>query len=224
MIRSPVGNRFLPLGLLFLSCVCGTARLHAADLCDPNRPFCGRITIIIVAAGEFENYHGIKGVDSDLTSSSSSYAYADFHMFRRHEGAPAYLIVVTSDPKLAARLEHLPKKIKAEAGFLGTVPASQDAIQDLLSDDPSVSLLQKAVNNFSNNPRCQSLMESQRVDSVLPLLKTEIVIEGHNGLSGVPLWSNKSETGTATAWAEKADPSMLDKNLSQSFALSWETV
>ena len=190
------------------------ARLHAADPCDPNRKFCGRLLIIVVSAGEAGTYRGgIKGLDDGLTDPASAYAYTSFHMFRRHEGLPGYSIVVTSDPKLATLLEQLPAKVKTDAGFLGTVPASLDAFQDLLSDNVDVSLLAKAIKNFSKESSCQSLIKSHGFDSVLPLLKTEIVIEGHNAETGVALWSSKSETGTQAEWLRKTDPSTLGKDL-----------
>ncbi len=196
-------------------CLIILAPLRAADLCDPNRPFCGRITVIIVGAGEKGDYYGgIEAVDDDLPDPASAYAYADFHMFRRHEGAAAYMIVMTSQPKLRARLEGLSAKIKTDAGFLGVAPASVDAFQDLVSDDANVSLLARAISNFSNNLRCQRMIKAQGLDSVLPLLKTGIVVEGQNiNGGGIALWSNKSETGALAEWEKKAEPPILDEGI-----------
>jgi hypothetical protein len=204
----------MPPRLLCFVCLCLFFRATvstAGDPWDPNRKFCGRLLIVIVGAGEMHERN-----DSNRPEITASYGYADFEQFRRNDpgGAPSFSIVVTSARELVAKLHELPKAIKEESGFLGVVPASIDSINDLLSDDPNVSLIKRATTNFSECDACQKLMKSEHCPSVLPLLKTEIVIESQNSNNGVPLWSKKDQTGDFyKEWVEQENLPTLKGDL-----------
>ena len=186
-------------------------RLHAADLCDPNRKFCGRLLIIIEGAGEILPYK--KGTDEHESageSITSRYAYSIFETFRRNnpKGTPSCSIIVSSDPQLKQKVEkNLSKTTKQESGFLGVIPSSVESIEELLSDDSHVSLIQSAIDKLSQCPECKSLTGTDRAGVVLPFLKTEIFIVSENAEAsgGIPLWTRNDQEGSLEDWQRLND-------------------
>ena len=135
-------------------------QLNASDPCNPNRKFCGRITIYIGGAGDASSLtKGVKGVDADLNNVNANYTYSNFHQFRGTDinGMPSYSIVIENDPKLKRKLENLPQAVKDDSHFLGIKPATYDSFQDLLSTDKKLSLIEQALDNFRRNSDCQKL-------------------------------------------------------------------
>jgi hypothetical protein len=186
----------------------------ATDPWSPNRKFCGRLTIIIASAGELEEPMPINkaGKTMDILS---VHTWANFLQFSGASTAamPAYSIVMTSDPKLKDVLNQMSQSEKQTRGFLGVVPASIDSFRDLLSSDSKVSTLERAISRFSENKDCRERMKKEGYDSVLPLLKVEIVIESENSNQQIPLWTNRSETGSLKSWASTKHRAVLGKDL-----------
>jgi hypothetical protein len=186
----------------------GAVPSHASDPWDPNRKFCGRLLIIIVGAGEWAIEPNGKASDPEAMDSVSTYAYAHFLALRRSDSKAlsGYSIVMTSDSRLTEKLNKLPQKLKDEAGFLGTTPASMDTFENLSSIDGKLSLLQRAIDNFANDKAClaattpdEHISQGQHL-AILPFLKVEIVIvtpNTGNGARGyIPLWPHASDSGT----------------------------
>lgn len=195
--------------------LCGHVR--AGDPWSPDRKFCGRLSIIIAGAGEAEIPALIDKAGKKQIDILSVHTWANFLQFSRANGAdmPAYSIVMTSDPKLKNVLNQMSSSEKQTTGFLGVVPSSIDSFKDLLSSDSKVSILQRAITKFSENRESKELMRQEGCDSVIPLLKVEIVIESENSRNQIPLWSTASETGSLEAWERKENPPALTKELIQ---------
>lgn len=192
----------------------GTAPAHASDPWDPNRKFCGRLLIIIAAAGEYYSGSKPKASDAEALDLISTDAYAHFLTLTRTDpkALPGYSIVMTSDPRLITKLSKLPQSLKEEAGFLGTIPASVDTFENLSSTDGKLSLLQRAIDNFANDKAClvaaasdERISQGQHL-AKLPFLKVEIVIVTSNAgaydiYTGIGLWPHASDSGTHEEWS-----------------------
>lgn len=201
------------LAVLLAYCRSLEARIDAADPCNPNRKFCGRITITIMGAGTM----GEKATRDSTLDITSEGTKANFLQFSREDAGDgqALSMVIASDPELTASLNNLPSEKKEIAGLLGITSTSRPAFQKFLSNDVKLSLLQRAIEKLSANKDCQDLMKKEGHDSVLPLLKAEIVIQSENVNSKIPAWSNENESGSIDQWYENPDHEYIDKNLMQ---------
>ena len=164
------------------------------DVCDPNRKFCGRLTVILSSASPFfETLSSGDGTDIDL---NSAYTAAYFLQFARDKPSdlPAYSVVISSDPLVKKWLPRLAASKRPHAGLLGVVSASVDSFDDLLSDDSHVSLIQRAFTKFSEDRGCRDLMRSQGTGDVRPFIKSEIVINAKNTADSLLLLKGKDQT------------------------------
>lgn len=79
----------------------------------------------------------------------------------------------------------------------------------------SFSLVAEAIKRFREDTSFARLMKSEGLASVVPLIKTEIVITTHNssGSPGIPLWFNKTEVGSLSDWMAIGFAPTLDRTL-----------
>lgn len=198
--------------LLVYCCAFQIIPCLASDPCKPDRKFCGRLLLTITGAGETGESIFVGKEKMDYIT---YYTHLNFLQFSRNNPSdlPSYSIIIHSDPKLKWLIDNTPTKRVHNAGLLGVVPASRDSFQDFLANDEKTSLLQLAIKKFGSDKGCQALMKSEGLASVLPLLKVEMIVFTENSGQKIPLWSDKSESGTRDDWYKKDKQQYMDKDL-----------
>ena len=211
------------------------AESKSFDVCDPHRPFCGRLLIVFDAAGERTTGTQKRNPDNTYTDDPEELeTFSNFMQFRRQspEGLISQAVVITSDPQLREKLRRLPKSEREISGFLGTESASSDTFQHFLENDTQSSLLNKALQNFELNSHCAALKELYG-KSVLHFIKTEILLVGENsadervntltihdgglvnGESALELWPTKQDVGSFEDWKKLPSREALNRDLAR---------
>ena len=198
----------------------------SVGVCDPERPFCGRLFIVFASAGERLGSDNTPNSDGSLNRDSQELdAYSIFMQFRRQsgDGLPSRSVVISSDPQLAAKLSALPEAEKRKSGFLGVAPASIQTFREFLSDEQS-SLLTQAIKQMEADSGCKKMKEYYRTDSVLPFLMVQLNLLGENstgskerGEPSFALWSSKETVGPYAKWKANSARDHFDQSLASQF-------
>lgn len=198
--------------------------------CDPDRPFCGRLLVIITGAGERANPGQTVNADGTVDGDADENdAFSDFMQMRRQseDGLFSQAVVISSDKQLEARLLALPESIRAESGFLGVSAASPETFQEFIDDNSKSSLLSAAIRNFEADPGCQALKASRGANSVIPFLMVQIHITGENakwtnyhGEPAIPLWPKKGMVGSYEHWKAAREQAYQETHLPNKLSLN----
>jgi hypothetical protein len=214
------GNFNAPLAILFFSgalilfvqalSVDTRGEIDRSDPWDPNRKFCGRLTIHLNGAGEMRPIlkDGVEGERNIL----GEYAEANFRDLYGGDqtSMPSISLLMSSDLNVQRTINKFAAKERKIFG--GAIfSSSEDAFQEFLSNDIKISLLEKAIDYFAKTDGCKRLMGQEK--SVLPYLKTEIVIETDHAPTGIPIWSEKNETGSLDSYYQQDHPKVIDSQL-----------
>ena len=184
----------------------GNGGTKSFDPWSPDRKFCGRLTIHLNGAGEMSQS---KYVTLNMLGEFTIVNCRDFYG-RVQSPMPSLSLVMSSDVNVQRAVNKLAAKEKKLLG--GAVfPSSEDAFGEFLSNDASISLLEKAIDYFSKTATCRALMGQE--ESVIPSLKTEIVIETDHAPGGIPVWSKKGDTGSLDSYYQQDNPKVIGSEL-----------
>jgi uncharacterized membrane protein len=176
------------------------------DPCDPRtRQFCGRLIISMIGAGEEPEamFTAHKKVADDIFEYN---ALSHLKQFSPTGGAlPVKALAFSSDAGFNAQAPNL---FKAENGkFMGAHAMSADTFPQVLGANAQKSHLQQAIAEFEQNKECKALKEKHKLESIVPLLKVEVIMDGHydeknGGQPGLAAWKHSHDTGTAAKWEQ----------------------
>lgn len=188
--------------------------------------FAARLVISIIGAGEHapsDETDKNETVDGDKHAGTASRHHfqfvssKDFHLPTQH-------IMITSDPELRKWVPKL--SFKGKASLAGVVENAIPAFDEMLSPNASGSLLNQAIKRLTTDPECKRRIASAGLDSILPLLKVDIVIDGELakasvdsigskvGDYGISSFKDPSTIGTEEQWREDGTvigPPMIDR-------------
>jgi hypothetical protein len=72
---------------------------------------------------------------------------------------------------------------------------------------PITSINGRTLAEFEQNKECKALKEKHKLESIVPLLKVEVIMDGHydeknGGQPGLAAWKHSHDTGTAAKWEQ----------------------
>ncbi len=171
----------------------------ASDPCESQfRSSCGRLIISLLGAGEIStNEHGWDSIG--LQSAN--------HLKQFSPTNPKILVqalAISSDPEFNA---FGPKYFgRKKSIFLGTQPNSVESLAEEILVTSDESKIRQAIKTFEKDPECQKLKKARGLESVLPLIKVEILMDGEYteflDEPAFPSWSTRDGTGQVSKWRE----------------------
>ncbi len=189
--------------LVFVFSSFATARqADASDPCESQfRNGCGRLIISMLGAGELSpNEYGWDSIGLQSNNHLKQFSPTNPKI-------PVQAMAISSDPEFNA---HVPKYFGAKkSAFLGTQPNSVDSLQNEIFVNSDKSKIRQAIRNFENDPECQRLKKERGLESVLPLLKVEILMDGEytesQGEPAFPSWPTNDGNGDANKWKQNRE-------------------